>query len=139
MNHEAQFRSWASEARIPQSIVEQIVRHAPRNEDFKDPGEEMVPQIYPLEGVLFYQSREQIDIDALADGFMVIGTCPNGDPIVIDLRDEPGSIWYLSHEEMFGKPLRTVCKKVAADIKEFVSKCGNETFPIDYWAAKADA
>jgi hypothetical protein len=136
MNHEAEFRSWASKSDIPKAIVESIIRYAPSKEGFKSPVEVMAPQIFPLDDILRDQSRDYNDIDALADGLLIIGRCPNGDPIAIDIRQEPGSIWYISHEEMFGVPLRTVSIKVTNDIEEFVNQCENEQFPIDYFDAR---
>jgi hypothetical protein len=134
MKYEKEFRSWASKAGIPEAAIETIIRHAPSNSDFESTAEDMTPKIYPLEGILAAQSREEVDIDALTDGFVIVGSCPNGDPIVVDLRMEPGSIWYLSHEEMFHAPLRSVCLKVAKSLKDFTRE--RDTLPIDYWAAK---
>lgn len=136
MTYHKKFRSWASKAQIPEAFVETIIHYAPTNAEFERAAEEMRPQLYPLQGILAVQSRDEIDIDALADGFLVIGSCPNGDPILIDLRSKSGSIWYLSHEEMFHVPLRSVCIRVANDLKRFVTGCRKDMFPIDYWEAK---
>jgi hypothetical protein len=78
----------------------------------------------------------------LASGFLIIGSCGNGDPVALDLRDVPGAVCFLSHEVLWpdehADP-RAWSVQVAADLAEFV--CGAwdlGAFPVDFWDARSD-
>ena len=71
-------------------------------------------------------------IAARENGFVLIGGCPNGDPIAIDVADEPGTVWYICHETMHGRPVREVSVRVADGVAGlFESEC-----PFDYFEAR---
>lgn len=76
----------------------------------------------------------------LEHGLLFIGACPNGDPIAVDIADDPGSMWYVSHEEMHSEPLRSVAVRVANNFLDFVTAMADESetsgFAIDYFDAR---
>jgi len=74
---------------------------------------------------------------ALRDGFLVIGTCLDGDPVVIDLRDRLGEVGYLDHETMWQKSsVREVYQSVASSPGVLVTGLESQALPIDYQEAK---
>src|SRR5204863_8842026 len=95
-----QFTAWAAKRGIPETIVETLIESTPQKEDL-DP--EMPSPIYDLANIMGMNGEDGIPVPAIACGFLMIGSCPNGDPVAIDFKQEIGSIHYLSHEEMFGK------------------------------------
>ena len=76
----------------------------------------------------------------LASGLLEVGYCPNGDMVVIDLRDRVGAIGYVSHDYVWENPSfdpREYCAFVADSLDhlaELGSTDGN--LPIDYFAAR---
>lgn len=68
---------------------------------------------------------------------MIVGGCPNGDPIAIDVANESGSVWYIDHETMSERPVREAAIRVARDASAMMQGLAERTFPIDYYDAAA--
>lgn len=65
-------------------------------------------------------------------GLLTIGSCPNGDDIVLDLKS--GAVGYLTHEmPEDGTPLRNVMRVVAASLGDFVDGASKQRLPSDYY------
>ncbi|MCK5942911.1 MAG: SMI1/KNR4 family protein [Planctomycetes bacterium] len=78
----------------------------------------------------------------LASGFLIIGSCGNGDPVALDLRDAPGAVCFLSHDVLWpdehADP-RAWSVQVAADLAEFVGCAWDlDAFPVDFCDARSD-
>ena len=71
------------------------------------------------------------------DGFLVVGSCPNGDPVLVGFRDPKLPVYYLSHEELHCKPLQQIMRKVSDSIATYDKALSNEksAIPLDYWDA----
>ena len=72
----------------------------------------------------------------LEQGFLEIGYCPNGDPIVVDCEREPGAVFYLSHEELdWEEPgdLRELSRKVAPSVSDYLVRLQQARVPKDYF------
>ena len=52
-------------------------------------------------------------------GFLIIGSCPNGDPVVVSFRDSNLPVYYVSHEELHGKPLSQIMRQVSDSIAAY--------------------
>ena len=77
----------------------------------------------------------------LRHGFLLIGSCGNGDPVAIDVRDQ-GAICFLSHEVLWpddeADP-REWSVIVAAGLGDFVKLAWDlDACPIDFWDARPD-
>ena len=74
-------------------------------------------------------------------GWVIFGSMPNGDFVVIDLHDE-GAVVYVSHEEVWDAPhhirddLRSIYIRVCASVGEFLSGLLADRFPYDYFDAR---
>ncbi len=69
------------------------------------------------------------------EGLLVVGSCPNGDPVVVNYRDAKLPVYYLSHEEMHSKPLLQIMRKVSDSIEAYEMALSDEKsgIPLDYW------
>jgi len=71
----------------------------------------------------------------LAAGFLVLGSCMNGDMVALDLRLVPGSVWFLSHDELWGDDgadPRQFAVQVAQDLCDLVVRAWDiDSFPLD--------
>lgn len=136
-----EFTGWASARGLPRRIVEQLIRLAASPEEMKAATDAMepAPPVYTLADIVGMTDEDPYRISPSANGFVIIGGCPNGDPIAIDVADEAGSVWYLSHEAMSDGPVRDAAVRVATDpaamMKGFASAGGE--FPFDYHDAVA--
>ena len=83
------------------------------------------------------ETLEGLGINPGQAGFWLLGSCPDGDPIVLDVLEYVGSVCYLCHETMHHKPLRDCCVKVADRIDDFLELYRTaDVFPFDYFDAK---
>ncbi len=80
-------------------------------------------------------NEQPLGTTAVENGFIVIGDCPDGDPIAIDMRTNPGSVHYITHEEIDEGSV--ISKMVAPDIRTFVRIMDEENVPYDYHEAIA--
>ncbi len=78
--------------------------------------------------------EEPVGTTAVENGFIIIACCPDGDPIAVDMRINPGSVHYISAGD---SDEEVVSKMVAPDIRSFVGIMDDETIPYDYHEAIA--
>ncbi len=123
---------------MPEGTIEDLLRYAATPEEMQEAidQEEPAPPVDTLEGIIEMTDKDPMGISPRANGFVLIGACPNGDPIAIDVADEPGSVWYIGHETMSSEPLREVSIRVAGDLTEMLSGMAEGTFPYDSYEAK---
>lgn len=72
---------------------------------------------------------------SFAAGFLVLGSCMNGDMVALDARSRPGSVWLLSHDELWGDDSadpRQFAVQVAKDLCDLVVCAWDiDNFPLD--------
>jgi hypothetical protein len=133
------FAAWAAERGLAHDTIEQLMQLAATPEEMKEAFDEMEPSppIYTLQDIQEMTDGDPYGISPVKHGFMIIGGCPNGDPVAIDIRDNIGSVWYIGHESMHSTPLRSIAIRVADDPTQFIEGiCHEDTFPIDFYEAK---
>jgi hypothetical protein len=133
------FAAWAAERGLAYDMIEQLIAFAATPEEMKAAYDaiEPPPPIYTLQDVMAMTDDDPYGISPSRHGFMIVGGCPNGDPIALDVAEDAGSVWYLDHETMHDTPLRSVAIRVAGDLDQFVDGiCKEDNFPIDYYQAK---
>jgi hypothetical protein len=132
------FARWASGRRLPQKIIDQLTRLAASPEEMQTAIDNMepAPPIYTLVDIVDMTDNDPYGISPSANGFVIVGGCPNGDPIAIDIASDPGSVWYISHETMSGSPLRDVAIWVAENPLALMKGMGSSEFPFDYYDAR---
>ena len=78
----------------------------------------------------------------LSHGFLLIGSCGNGDPVALDVRDQRGGVFFLSHEVLWSDEEadpRDWSVQVADDLGGFAKSAWDlDSFPIDFWDARPD-
>jgi hypothetical protein len=127
------FIAWAATKGIPPEVVDVIIETAPLKSDL-DPEEPY--HLRHLADIRSMHGERGIPVPALASGFLLVGGCPNGDAVALDFTQNIGSIYYISHEQMYDNELRTVSVLVARDLRELKAKVyNNRRFPLDYWEA----
>jgi hypothetical protein len=79
-----------------------------------------------------------IERQLLQKGFVVIGSCPNGDPVLVSFQDSTLPVFYLSHEELHDKPFTDVMRKISDSIAAYDKALStkNSGIPLDYWGTK---
>jgi hypothetical protein len=132
-----EFRAWASRRGLPDGTVEQLIRLAASPEEMRAAFDavEPAPPIYTLADIVGMTDEDLYGISPSAHGFVIIGGCPNGDPIAIDVANEPGSVWYIDHETMSERPVREIAIRVAGDATEMIEGLAEGKSPIDYYDA----
>src|SRR5262249_29099345 len=132
------FATWASRRGVPDSTTEQLLRYAASPEEMKEACDAMepAPPVYTLDDIVEMTDKDPYGINPRGNGFIVVGGCPNGDPIAVDVADEPGSVWYICHETMSAGPVRRASIRVAKDLTEMLDGMAGGEFPYDYFEAK---
>jgi len=132
------FATWASSRGVPDGTTEQLLRYAASPEEMREAFEAVLPAppVYTLDDIVGMTDKDPYGISPLANGFIVVGGGPSGDPIAIDVADEPGSVWYICHEMMHDRPVRQVSIRVAKDLTEMLAGIAGGEFPYDYFEAK---
>jgi hypothetical protein len=76
-----------------------------------------------------------VEAQLRGEGFLVIGSCPNGDPVLVGFRDSELPVYYLSHEELHCKPLPQIMRKISDSIAAYDKALSDEKsgIPLDYW------
>ena len=128
---------WIGSLPINQEVVERLLPHLP-DDAVLDPefpnwiesGSRIISMNDPKHG--FGLPKEPLD-----EGFLIIGSCPNGDPVAVSLGDPQLPVFYISHEQMHSNRLSKVIRKVSASIDEYDEALSDEDsgIPLDYWDA----
>jgi hypothetical protein len=68
-------------------------------------------------------------------GFLLIGSCPNGDPVAVNIREPELPVYYISHEGIYSEPLPEIMAKVSGSLAEYRAALASDTSrpPLDYW------
>jgi hypothetical protein len=132
------FATWASSRGVPDGTTELLLRYAASAKEMREAFEAVLPAppVYTLDDIVQMTDQDPYGIRPRANGFVLVGGCPNGDPIAIDVADEPGSVWYICHETMSDRPVRQVSIRVARDLTELMDGLAGDEFPYDYFEAK---
>lgn len=123
---------------MPEDTTEALLRYAATPEEMQEAFDAMdpAPPVYTLAHIVEMTDTDPYGISARENGFVLVGGCPNGDPIAIDVADEAGAVWYICHETMHGQPVREVSVRVAAGLAELFEAMAEGNFPFDYFEAK---
>jgi hypothetical protein len=69
---------------------------------------------------------------AIRDGLLIVGGCPNGDPVAVDVREQLGAAGYIGHETMWqAGSVREVFKVLAPGLGALAA----DAMPLDYYEA----
>jgi hypothetical protein len=91
---------------------------------------------YAEDGWLGANSEDFVPI-AIRDGLLIVGTCVNGDPVAVDVRQQIGATGYIGHETMWqSASVREVFVVLAPSLGEFALGLDEERLPPDYYEAK---
>ena len=124
---ESDFEQWALSMGIDGASLSLLVTLPTRF-----PDRELVQRFIPsFEAIRQLNYEEPLGTTAVENGFIVIGDCPDGDPIAIDLKTNPGSVHYICHEELDDDG-GVISKMVAPDLQTFATMMNEETIPYDY-------
>jgi hypothetical protein len=91
---------------------------------------------YSEKGILEVNGEEAIPV-ALRDGLLIVGSCPNGDPVAVDVREQIGAVGYIDHENMWQEAnVRSAFLVVAPSLGKLAEGLDAEQLPVDYFEAK---
>jgi hypothetical protein len=79
-----------------------------------------------------------IEKELIQHGFIIVGSCPNGDPVAVGFREPDLPVFYLSHEQLPNRPVSEVMRKISDSIAAYDEAFSNENsdIPLDYWGTK---
>jgi hypothetical protein len=117
---------------LPRAFVDFLKHHSPKNEIWAGAG------FIFGEAVIMRRNKEFPR--ALQAGLFILGSAPNGDLIVVDVREPSGAVGYLMHERMYSADdLRSLFAPVSESIGEFLYRINDHdsNLPDDYFQATA--
>ena len=127
--NESEFLVWATSRSLQQAEVESLKLSASHAEEDTLTGR----VVLDYASIAEYTDDEIIDACPFDSGFVVFGDCPNGDPVAIDVKQNVGTVHYLSHEESDGCSFPSI--RVANSMEQFLTDLGNDKVPTDYHEA----
>jgi hypothetical protein len=128
--NEHDFVKWASSRHLQESIVASLKKAAAHAGDDTPVGRVVLDYAEIAE----FTDDEVVDCCPFDAGFVVFGDCPNGDSVAVDVRNDSGSIHYLSHEESDGHSFLSI--KVANTMQEFLTALAADEMPTDFHEAQ---
>ena len=124
--NKAEFLAWANNTTLDSDLAQQIANHAPEKEEYVN--------LYSLQGISkMYESNAYNLPPPSKLGFLLIGSCMNGDQIVANVSNDVGSVFYLSCGSMHKEPRKFA--KVADSLDEFMQLADEDREPSDYYDA----
>ena len=139
MSMEGDFTQWATAKGLDSKTIQLVIACAASPEAMKEAFDKMWPSppIFPLGDIQKLQEEDSLGVSPEKSGFLIVGFCPSGDPIAIDIGAEMGSVWYMDHETMAADNLRSEAIRVADNLSHFMKRFVHEDdFPFDYYDAK---
>lgn len=132
-----EFLKWIRSLPVNLEVVEKLLPHLP---DDADLDQELPNWIESVSRIISMNDPKHgfgLPKEPLEEGFLIIGSCPNGDPVVVSLGDPQLPVFYISHEQMHSNPLSMVIRKVSASIDDYDKALSDEDsgIPLDYWDA----
>jgi hypothetical protein len=132
------FDEWAMARGVSSEVIDQLKCYAATPQEMKEAEEatEPPPPIFSLQNIQEMTDTDLFGVAPMSQGFIIVGGCPNGDPIAVDLRDDSGSVWYVSHESDANGDLRAISVRVADSLDAMLDRMvSGEDFPMDYFDA----
>jgi len=91
---------------------------------------------YSERGILWANGDEGIPIP-LRDGLLIVGACPNGDPVAVDVKEHIGAAGYIGHESMWQREsVRSVFLALVPALGKLAEGLDEKRLPYDYYEAK---
>jgi hypothetical protein len=92
---------------------------------------------YSESGWLGANADDSVPI-AIRDGLLIVGSCPNGDPVAVDVREVLGAAGYIGHETMWQEAnVRKAFIVLAPALGELAQGLRDKSMPLDYYEAVA--
>lgn len=124
------YEGWLKEKKLPDELARGLLNCSLK----KTVGVSAI-RLHSEADIISVNGSEGVPI-ALKGGFLILGTCPNGDPVVIDIAGTTGSVGYLCAETMWSsKDLRTAFVQVAPSLAAFIRGLSQDNLPADYFEA----
>ncbi len=139
MSIEGEFTKWATAKGLDSKTIQLVIACAATPEEMKEAidNDEPCSPIYPLGDIQNLQDENGLGVSPEKSGFLIVGSCPNGDPIALDIGADMGSVWYMDHETMAADLLRSAAIRVADNLSQLMNRLVQvDDFPFDYYEAK---
>ena len=126
---ESEFANWALDLGIDGTSLRSLIEVASHHDKDTFVGR----SVEDFAGIKELSEEEPLGVLATNGGFLVFGSCPNGDQIAVDLKTDPGSVHYLFFEEE--DELKIISNKIVPNLPMFVTMMNAEKLPFDYHEA----
>ena len=131
------FEAWAKSVGVPSSAVSLLSALLPKETDF--PG---VPNwVHPL-GELrernFPCDVPILDSDGTQRGYLIVGLCPNGDPVLVGVKEPDLPVYYGEYGRLYSGRLTDGIRQVSVSLRSFIRDMNSTTasMPRDFWDIK---
>lgn len=127
--NETEFTKWLDQRNVPTEVRADLFLAQTHVSNDSMAGE----MLDDFDGIVEYTDYAIFELTPYDVGFIVFGSCPNGDPIAIDVKAEIGRILYLSHEDIDenGFPSQVVSPSMG----HFIEMVNADKMPLDYYEA----
>jgi hypothetical protein len=136
MDERKKFVKWSESFGISRGTATKLVKHMPADGAL-DPTlpNWICSPTYAMAANDPTQGGLGIEAQLHDEGFLVVGSCPNGDPVLVRFRDAKLPVYYLSHEQLVDKPLSQIMRKVSDSIAAYDKQLSNKKSEVarDYW------
>ena len=125
-------KSYLERQQVPLKVIKELFDNLPEKTPLESDG------YFGSEKSIFNTNKPESWFNFQKNsGLLVVGFCPNGDPVVMDVKVNKGFIYYLSHEEMSDDlyTFEDISIKVANSPQDYINKKQQDSFPWDYWQA----
>jgi hypothetical protein len=122
------FEKWLRAGGAPAALVAELADCCPLRPVYAGPVE-----LYSARGVMFVNGPGGIP-ELLPAGLLVVGSCPTGDPVAVDLRELPGRAGYVNHTVLHQKrkDVRAGFAPLAESLGELAGLLADGNGPADY-------
>jgi hypothetical protein len=131
------FGTWAKSVGISNDAASLLAALLPKETDFLG-----VPdRVHPLR-----ELRERnfpcdipiLDSDVCQRGYLIIGLCPNGDPVLVGVREPDLPVYYGEYGRLYSGRLTDGIKKVSVSLRSFIHDINSSQVSMarDFWDIK---
>ena len=119
---------WLQAQGLPKELAQEVSACLPKRQVMRGCSDfECAEDVLELNGQEAGFPREKLE------GFLIVGTCFNGDLVAVDYREKVGHMYYLPHSSLWDeeKDMRSCALEVAESPTDFESRRFTKGFPED--------
>ncbi len=131
-----EFIAWLRVHRVPEAVVEHFKAYSVADKTAVEVG---FASFWPERLIRTFHDDTP---EYFGAGWLIVGTMPNGDFVVLDIGGGTGAVSYVSHEEIWDRPnhvradLHHITIRICDSIGQFIEGLLEDRYPYDYFEAR---